>query len=144
MVEAIIVSNLMDTLMRTQHRAQRAIIHAGREARARAPDQENMHLHILATCLAIMGIINPGIAFYAFINTPARNLAYPIPTYMLSVVEGFTFVSGIIAMAMGWLLVVHDNPRQHRRLANWILLLIQFASVFAVGLLLLACSSSVG
>ncbi|KAF3336415.1 hypothetical protein FCM35_KLT19001 [Carex littledalei] len=134
---------LMGNLMRAQYRAHRAIIRAGR---ARAPDQENMQLRHLGSSLAMMAKINAVVACYAFINPPAKNLADQIPMYMrmiISVVQGFTFVSGIIAMAIGWLLIVHDNPLQHRRLAKVILLLIQFASAFALGILLLACSSSI-
>ena len=129
---------LIGSLVRAQYRAHRAIIRAGR---ARAPDQDNMQLRYLGSSLAMMGKINAVVSYYAFINPPARNLADQNPMYMhviLSVVQGFIFISGIIAMAIGWLLVVHDNPLQHLHLAKVILLLIQFASAFALGILLLA------
>lgn len=134
--------NLIGNLMHNLYHANRAIIRAGR---AGAPEQENMQLRFFGSSLAIMGIINAAVAFQSFINQLTRNLANPIPTYMnaiLSVVHGFTFFSGITALVIGWLFLVKDNPRQHRHLAENILLLIQFASVIALGSLLLVCSSS--
>lgn len=79
----------------------------------------------------MMGKINAVVAYYAFINPPARNLADQNPMYMhviLLVVQGFMFVSEIITMVIGWLLFVKDNPRKHRRLAKMIMLPLAYSS----------------
>lgn len=141
-MEESIPRYLMGLLIDTLIQAHNAVIQAGC---AGTPEQEKLQLRKLGICLVVMGIINAAVAFQAFINLPAKNLLNPIPTCLpviLSIVQGFTFISGFITMTIGWLLSVKDNPRNYRCWAENILLLIMFASVFALGILLLGCSSS--
>lgn len=128
-------NNGIGDLLGALNRALRAYNRAGS---AITPDQENSELRNVGNNLVVLGAINTGFAYRAFINLPVRNLAYAIPTYMLViplVIQCFTIITGITAVVIGWLLIVSDNPRQYYRLLNVILLLVLIASSFTIGML---------